>query len=115
MWKLRNKEKKLRNNTTIDKIRELGKKARKIATILEEERQKIKAEKDRKEKLKQEQLNREQKKKEKDKQEQELKEKWALYRYITEYIDENNATWENKTSERKDQEQEQKQQRTRKI
>ena len=104
MWKIRNKEKKLRNNTTIDKIRELGKKARKIATILEEERQKIKAEKDRKEKLKQEQLNREQKKKEKDKQEQELKEKWALYRYITEYIDENNTVWE---KERKIREKEQ--------
>ena len=38
LWKLKNKEKKLRNNTTIEKIRELGNKASKISTILNEER-----------------------------------------------------------------------------
>ena len=38
LWKLKNKEKKLRNNTTIEKIGELGNKASKISTILNEER-----------------------------------------------------------------------------
>ena len=48
LWKLLNKEKKLRKDTMVNSIRELGKRASKIATILEEERQKIKAEKERK-------------------------------------------------------------------
>ena len=94
LWKLRNKEKKIVRNDTLKKIQELGRKAGKIAEILEQERTRLKAEKENKEKMEKEKLNREQQRKEKIAKAENLQRRWAMYRWLTEYITENSEKWE---------------------
>ena len=89
LWKLRNKEKKIVRNDALKKIQELGKKAGKIAEILEQERTRLKAELENKEKMEKEKLNREQQRKEKIAKAENLQRRWAMYRWLTEYITEN--------------------------
>ena len=105
LWKLRNKEKKntpkeTEHQKTLKRIRELGEKAEKIADILREERRKEKEEKERQEKIKQEKLTKEQKRQEKIEKAKTLSEKWALFRLVTEIIDENSTKWEKERKER---------------
>ena len=80
LWKLRNKEKKVVKETTIQRIQEMGKKAEKIAEILEKEKRTIEEEKRMKEMTERTRKNAERNRKERLEKKEKLQEKWALYR-----------------------------------
>ena len=112
LWKMRTKEKKINREHGPTEIQKLGLKAEKIASILQKERERVRAENERKElekekieKIRNEKLTMEMKRKEKLEKARKLQEHYALYRLTTEYIDENKSVWEN---ERKVREQERK-------
>ena len=87
LWKLRKKEKKLVETEDTKKIRNLTKKLETIQEILEQEKQK---------KLKKELEEKITKKKKQDKLKlaREKAEKWAMARWINEFIEENQDRWE---------------------
>ena len=92
LWSLKGREKKLgepKMNTDFLKIQELTKKSEKIVEILQIERKRIadekKKEQDRKEQIRKE-IESKQARLEKI---EKLKQKWAMNRWVTNYIDEN--------------------------
>ena len=89
LWKLRKNEKKMGSSENVTEVAELKRKTEKIVEILEAERNRIaeekKAEKER-EKIKK---TIEKKKQEAIEKREIVKKRWAMYRWCTEYIDEN--------------------------
>ena len=105
LWKLRSREKKLgehKISKELEKIHDLTEKTRKIVEILNAERARVEEEKkienDRKEKARKEKETKELKLKKIEK----LQEKWAINRWVTEYIDQNQKRWETREHERKE-------------
>ena len=103
LWKLRSREKKLgehKISKELEKIHDLTEKTRKIVEILNAERARVEEEKkienDRKEKARKEKETKEIKLKKIEK----LQEKWAINRWVTEYIDQNQKRWESRENER---------------
>ena len=87
LWKLRKREKKLVENETTRKIKGMAHKLEKIAEILEQEKNN-KLEQDK-------QINIKLKKKEELKKlANEKAEKWAMLRWVNNYIDENQEKWD---------------------
>ena len=89
LWKLRSKEKRTITSQTHKKIIELGDKAEKIAQILQRERERTRQENENKERQEREKITREQKRKEKIQKAENLERRWALLRWVNEYIAEN--------------------------
>ena len=87
LWKLRKKEKKLVETEEIKNIRKMTKKLENIQEILEREK--------RKKHEKEQEIKRRMKKREDNlKKAAEKAEKWAMIRWINEYIEENTEKWE---------------------
>ena len=88
LWKLRKQENKQIQNEEINKIREMSKKLEVLKEILEQEKQK--AEELEKEKTRK--IN----KKERDLElAAEKAKKWAMIRWVNDYIEENQEKWDN--------------------
>ena len=104
LWKLRKKEKKPEITPTLQEIRTLAKKAEKIVEILEIEKKKIEEEKRKAEREKEIKKTRAQQKEKRLEKQRLLTERWALYRWVTEYIDENTERWEKEKIIRKESE-----------
>ena len=111
LWKLRRKEKKITGNAltnTLTEIQKLTSKLEKITYILKEERRKDAIEEERKKKQREleenlrrvmeekrkKRLQKEREKKERLEKIEKVKERWALMRWITEFIEENSENWE---------------------
>ena len=111
LWKLRRKEKKITGNAltnTLTEIQKLTSKLEKITYILKEERRKDAIEGERKKKQREleenlrrvmeekrkKRLQKEREKKERLEKIEKVKERWALMRWITEFIEENSENWE---------------------
>ena len=83
---------------TLDKMKKEVEEKRKAKELYEEKRKKLLAEK----KQKQEQLLRQnQEKKERREKKKQLEERWAMARWVTQYIDENEKRWASERKERK--------------
>ena len=88
LWKLRKQENKLIQNAETNKIKEMAKKLEVLTDILDKEKKK--AEEQEKEKT------RKAKKKEQDlKIAAEKAKKWAMIRWVNDYIEENQEKWDN--------------------
>ena len=94
LWSLRGREKKIVENETSKKIKELKRTTEQIVEILHRERARKQQEKERKEKEEKIRANRKEQKRLREKKIKELQEKWAMYRWINEYIAENKQEWE---------------------
>ena len=104
LWKLRKKEKKCPMSDSLKEIRTLAQKAVKITEILKKEKQREQEQKEKEQKEKELKRTREQEKITRIEKQKKLQEKWAMYRWITEYIDENSALWEQERKDRQEQE-----------
>ena len=71
-----------------------------ISELLEHEKKRIEQEKKEKQALENEKKSRESKRKEKIEKAKKLSQRWAMYRWVTEYIDENYEKWEQEQEER---------------
>ena len=99
LWKLKGREKKIVNQTTLQKIKELGRKAQQIRDILENEKKKLAEEKKKQEEQENIRRSREQKRKETLEKKKKLEERWAMYRWVVEYMQENSVHWEKRRKE----------------
>ena len=102
LWALRKKEKKAEITPTLQEIRTLAQKAEKIVEILKNEKKKVEEEKRKLEQEKEVRKIKDQQKEKRLEKQKLLTEKWALYRWITEYIDENNERWDRERTDRKE-------------
>ena len=111
LWKLRKKEKRITRSTlpaTLTEIQKLTSKLEKITYILKEERRKDALENERKTKQREieekqrkmmdekrrKRLQKEREKKERFEKIEKVKERWAMMRWVTEFIEENSERWE---------------------
>ena len=96
-------------------IIELGDKAEKIAQILQRERERTRQENENKERQEREKITREQKRKERIQKAENLERRWALLRWVNEYIAENSQKWEEEWLIREEERYEEKKSRLEKI
>ena len=110
LWTLKRYEnKEIQNESTkrLKEIRDLGDKAKKIKEVLDDLRKKREQEKairereqERREQYRKDKAMKEQRRKEKIELEKKIQERWALMKWTTEYIDENNPRWEKERVQR---------------
>ena len=102
LWKLKGREKKLRKEEpeTVIKLKEMIRKGERITEMLRKERERVEKEKQ-VENEKKETIRKEKEKKEKliEKQEK-LKQYWAMHRWVTGYIADNQENWEKSRTEK---------------
>ena len=103
LWTLRGREKKVVENETSKKIHELKRNTEQIVEILERERKRKQQEKELKERQEKIKETMKEKKRLREKKVKELQEKWAMYRWVNEFITENKQEWE-KTRKTREQE-----------
>ena len=94
LWTLRGREKKVVENKTLKRIQELKKTTEQVVEILTREREKKQREQEIREQQEKIKATRLEKKREREKKILQLQEKWAMLRWINEYIGENKVTWE---------------------
>ena len=100
LWKLRKKERTSEISSSLKEIRTLTEKAEKVKELLRQEKLRVQEQKEREQTEKDIKRTKEQQRKERLEKQKKLQDKWAMYRWITEYIDENSATWEKEKQER---------------
>ena len=100
LWTLRSREKKIVPNETRKRIQELGNTAIRIKEILDQERKKVQEEKEEQARQETERRTRKEKSQQKARKIKQLQEKWAMYRWVNEYIDKNKNYWDNEKKKR---------------
>ena len=100
LWTLRSREKKIVPNETRKRIQELGNTAIRIKEILDQERKKVQEEKEEQARQETERRTRKEKSEQKARKIKQLQEKWAMYRWVNEYIDKNKNYWDNEKKKR---------------
>ena len=106
LWTLRGREKKVVENETTKRIRELKRSTEQIVIILQRERNRKQQEKEHREQQEKAKISRKEKIREREKKIAQLQEKWAMYRWVNEYIAENKVEWERTRKEREHERQE---------
>ena len=94
LWKLRKKEQKITETPEITAIRNLEKKHEHVETILEQQKEMLMEQEKRIRTTINVKTRNKKSKEQNENKKKKLGEIWATYRWITEYLDENNKRWE---------------------
>ena len=100
LWTLKGREKKIVPQETIKKIQELGRTAIRIKELLDQEKQRVQEEKAEQVRQETERRTRKEKMEQNKKKIKQLQEKWAMYRWINEYIEKNSKFWDQEKRKR---------------